>query len=147
MAIAATSMFGLSMRFFAKIGNFDLVNWTKVSGLEVAWDLVEHRSGDGDNERWICPGLTKYPTVKLERAAEKTTSGTVQTWLNSNSFKYEAQSGTIELRDGATDVVATWTLNNVIPIKWSISPFDAKGSTVALETLELAHTGFLTEEK
>ena len=140
-------MLGMTMRFSVKIDKYDLANWSKASGLEVAWDLIEHRTGDGDNERWICPGLTKYQTIKLERAAEKDTSGTVQTWLNSNSFAYESQSASIDLHDGATDVVASWTLNNVIPIKWSIAPFDAKGSSVALETLEFAHTGFLTETK
>ena len=39
-----------------------------------------------------------------------------------------------------------WTLRHVIPGKWSISPFDANASKVAIEVLELVHMGFLENE-
>jgi phage tail-like protein len=147
MPTAADIPLGLSMRFNVTIDAYELASWSKASGLEVSWDLVEYRSGDGDNVRWICPGLTKYPTVKLERAAEEAGSKMVRTWLNSNSFKYEAQSASIELFDAGLKKVASWDLQNVMPVKWSIASFDAGTSKVALETLELAHIGFLEEEK
>ena len=147
MPIASTARLALSTRFLVSIDKYELESFTQASGLEVSWDVCEYRAGDNDNERWISPGLTKYPNVKLSRAAEKDGSALVRTWLNSNSFKYEAQAATISLLDAEGTTVTEWTLRNIMPVKWSIAPFDASNSKVAIETLELAHTGFLDELK
>ncbi len=48
--------------------------------------------------------------------------------------------------DAKLDTVSTWELRQVIPVKWSVSAFEATSSKVAIETLELAHLGFLTED-
>lgn len=144
---ATDAMLGMTMRFRVTIDGHDLAGWSRATGLEVSWDVVEYRAGDNDNERWIFPGLTKYPNVKLERAADKDNSAKVRTWLQSNSFRHEPKSAKIELLDAGLQPVADWSLNNVMPVKWSIVPFDASGNKVAVETLELAHTGFLEETK
>ena len=39
-----------------------------------------------------------------------------------------------------------WELKNVMPVRWSITGFDAGASRVATETLELNHRGFLADE-
>jgi phage tail-like protein len=135
------------MRFLVTVDALtDLGAWSKASGLEVSWDLVEYRAGDAKNDRWIFPGVTKYPTVKLERAAEKGASAKVQKYLNDNSFKYKEQTAKIVLQDASGVEVVSWTLQRAMPIKWAVAPFDGAGNKVALETLELAHTGFLSEE-
>jgi len=144
---ATDAMLGMQMRFKVTVDGEDLAHWSKASGLEVSWDLVEYRAGDNDNDKWIFPGNTKYPTVKLERAADKDNSAKVRTWLNKTSFKHEPKSAKIELLDASLKPVADWTLKNVMPVKWSIVQFDAAGNKVATETLELAHIGFLDEEK
>jgi phage tail-like protein len=145
---ASDAKLGMTMRFKVTIDGQDLASWSKASGLEVSWDLVEYRAGDNDNDKWIFPGLTKYPTVKLERAANAADSALVRTWLNKTSFKHDGtKTAKIELQDAGLTKVADWTLRNVMPVKWSIVAFDASGNKVATETLELAHTGFLDEEK
>jgi phage tail-like protein len=143
---APDAMLGMSMRFKVTIDGHDLASWSKASGLEVSWDLVEYRAGDARNERWIFPGTTKYPTAKFERATDKASSQAVRDWLNKTSFKHKPSSAKVELYDAQGEVVADWVLNNVMPVKWSIAPLDAAGNKVATETLELAHTGFLVEE-
>jgi phage tail-like protein len=145
---ASDAKLGMTMRFKVTIDGQDLASWSKASGLEVSWDLVEYRAGDNDNDKWIFPGLAKYPTVKLERAANEADSKLVRTWLNKTSFKHDgSKTATIELQDASLTKVAEWVLRNVMPVKWSIVAFDASGNKVATETLELAHTGFLDEEK
>ncbi len=149
MALAADTQVGMSMRFTVKIDekSYDLGSWAKVSGLDVVWDLVEYRAGDGPkNERWYFPGHTKYSTIKLERAVQDADTKKVRTWLEKNSFNHKVTSGTVELLDAKLATVMDWTLRHVIPVKWSISPFDSTASKVALETLELAHMGFLENE-
>ncbi len=149
MPLAAETQLGMSMRFTVKIDEkkYDLGSWSKVSGLDVTWDLVEYRAGDGPkNERWYFPGLTKYSTIKLERAVQDADTKSVRKWLEENSFKHKVTSGKVELLDAKATPVMDWTLRHVIPIKWSISPFDSSANKVALETLELAHMGFLENE-
>jgi phage tail-like protein len=149
MALAVESKIGMAMRFRVVVDDnkYDLGSWAKVSGLEVSWDLVEYRAGDNDNERWYFPGLSKYPHIKLERAATHEESGLVKDWLNKTSFRHEVTSGKIELLDAHLDPVMEWDLRHVIPVKWSVVPFEATSSKVATETLEIAHMGFLMEEK
>lgn len=146
MPVAADLQLGLSMRFKVDIEGNDLKYWAKATGLEVAWDVCEYRAGDNRNDRWYFPGITKYPTIKLERAANKDDSKAVKEWLEETSFKHSPQTGSIQLQDAKLVEVHTWNLRHVIPVKWSINAFEAGSSKVAVETLELAHMGFLENE-
>jgi phage tail-like protein len=51
------------------------------------------------------------------------------------------------LHDSGGAPVMEWTLQHVMPVHWTISGFDASASKVATETLELAHLGFLEDQK
>jgi len=148
MPTAVEALMGLVPRFLVKIdaSKYDFGSFNTVKGLDVTWDIAEYRAGDAKNERWYFPGVTKYSTIKLERAVDPVGTAGVRKWLESNSFKYEIQSGKIELQDATGKEVTHWTLRHVIPVKWSIVGFDAGQSKVATETLELAHMGFLENE-
>ncbi len=148
MPLATDTQLGMAMRFLVTIDEtkVNLGSWSKASGLDVAWDLVEYRAGDAGNDRWFFPGNTKYSTIKLERAAESAGTPAVHDWLNSNSFAHKPCTGSIELQDAKKATVMKWTLRHVIPVKWAVTAFEASASKVALETLELAHMGFLTKE-
>jgi phage tail-like protein len=49
----------------------------------------------------------------------------------------------ITLHDAHGEMVATWSLRGVYPLKWSGPQLNADGRGVAVETLELFHEGFL----
>ena len=148
MPLGQDTLLGLAMRFAVKIdnGKYDLGSWSKAEGLEVSWELCEYRAGDSKNQRWYFPGHTKYSTVKLSRAATKDGTESVKEWLNSNSFKAEVQMGAIGLHDSTDTEITSWELVNVMPVKWNVAGFDATANKIAVETLELAHMGFLTKE-
>ncbi len=148
MALATDTQLGMAMRFTVTIEEtaVNLGSWSKASGLDVAWDLVEYRAGDAGNDRWYFPGATKYSTIKLERAAEAAGTKAVHDWLNKNSFAHKPCTGSIELLDAKKAPVMKWTLRHVIPVKWAVAAFEATANKVAIETLELAHMGFLTTE-
>jgi len=142
-----TTKIGLANRFTLKIddGDYDLGSWAKVEGLDVKWDVAEYRAGDAGNHRWYLPGITKYTDIKLTRAACPD-SATVKKWLDTTATKYKASSGKLTLHDSANAEVMSWELKGIMPVKWSITGFDASASKVATETLELAHLGFLDDE-
>ena len=123
---------------------YDLGTWYRVSGLQVKWQRCDYRVGDRGNQLWVLPGNTEYPTIKLSRAA-CADSQVVQAWLASTSLNPVPHSGVIMLMDYGIPVVH-WRLNEFFPIAWQIVDFDANAAKPAVETLELAHTGFLYDE-
>jgi phage tail-like protein len=139
---------GLANRFTVTIdfATYNLGSWAQADGLDVKWDVAEYRAGDNGNSRWYFPGNTQYSTIRLTRAACED-SQKVKKWLSDTSFTWKPYSGKIVLHDSAGAPVMDWELQQVMPVKWSISGFDAGASKVATETLELAHLGFLEDAK
>jgi phage tail-like protein len=134
---------GMSHKFVVTVGMFVLGSWSKVSGLAVKWDLAEYRVGNSD-EYFKFAGVPRFERLKLSRAAALGSSTTVRQWLETS-----AQSGGTPMEGHvvltATGLpVAEWTLRAMFPIAWSISEFDASSSKVAIETLEIAYSGFLS---
>ncbi|WP_158893768.1 phage tail protein [Amycolatopsis anabasis] len=126
---------------------YDLGSWAKVEGLDVTWEVAEYRAGDAGNDRWYFPGNTKYTNVKLSRAVSDETQK-VKQWLDKTSFETELFVATVALFTiDYTSPLSDWELRDVMPVKWSITGMDAGASQVALETLELAHRGFLNDQK
>jgi len=149
MAIATDAKLGLSNRFHLKIvdGDKDLGSWKKAEGLDVKWDLCEYRAGDAGNERWYFPGKSEYTNIRLSRAA-CSDSEKVKEWLGKTSWEHAVGTlATLTLHDSAGKEVITWELRDVMPVHWTIAGFDAGTSSVAIETLEIAHMGFLEDLK
>lgn len=152
MPMKDDALFGLQMRFkltFDTVKAIDLGSWTKIEGLDVAWDVCEYRAGDRGNYRWYVPGLTKYTELKLTRAVTKEDTPKVKKFLDDNSFKYKKyQGGTGELAILAADhtEVMKWKLEQVMIKKWAITGFNAGQSGIATETLDLVHLGFLDDD-
>lgn len=135
---------GMSHKYAVLIDNvqYHFGDWSRASGLSVSWTQVEHREGDTGNTAWLFPGNTKYEPITLSRAASAY-SRMVQLWLTQTAQSPQPQSGTIQLVDYTGMALVEWRLNEFFPIAWSIETFDAAGAKPAIETLKLAHTGFL----
>lgn len=148
MAMNDASKIGLANRFVVSMSGkeeYNLGSWTKAEGLDVSWDVAEYRMGDGGNDRLYFPGNTKYNPVRLSRGVTEETEK-VKQWLSKNSFSMEVFAGYIALFDSGAKKITDWNLRDVMPGKWSITTFDAGASSVAIETLELVHRGFLDDE-
>jgi phage tail-like protein len=136
---------GMSHRFVVRIdrGAYDLGTWSKVAGLSVSWAKIVYRPGE-NNDEIVVPGNVSYPNIKLSRAA-CSASATVQKWLATTSTRHELLGCGISMIDFRNEPVITWDLRQFFPISWSITDFDSSGARAAMETLELAHTGFLSD--
>ncbi len=62
----------------------------------------------------------------------------VKDWLSDNSHSFTPTTVTITDVDLAGGPPTTWTLEDALPVKWSLAAFDAGASKVAIETLELS---------
>jgi phage tail-like protein len=143
----ASDTVGMAHRFLVILDNpaYNLGFWQKASGLSVKWETCQYRTGDAGNEYWVYPGVTKYENIKLQRAVS-IASNTVQAWLSATSTNPMPMTGSIQLVDQIGVPIMQWTLNQCFPVGWQIGEFNAADAKVVMETLELAHTGFLADQ-
>ena len=141
-----------SMIFEVSIDGHDLGHWSKVDGLAVKFELAEYRAGDGDNYRWIEPAFTTYQNVKLGRMTTLKHTNLIMEWLQSTAFNSTKVTAAIKgypfwhnKRESSHAV--QWKLTGVLPVAWSGPQFDSQNGNVAMESLELAHEGFLPADK
>ncbi|MCR6487824.1 phage tail protein [Amycolatopsis sp. OK19-0408] len=145
-AATLTGQVGMSHHFVIQIdhGRYDFGQWTKASGLGVSWTPHRYRAGNTTAEV-IQPAVPAYTTISLSRAA-CADSAVVQKWLVTVVRSRQLLSGAVSLIDFTGLPVISWKLKEFFPIGWRIGEFDSGGSRPVLETLELAHGGFLDDE-
>jgi phage tail-like protein len=139
------------MIFEVTIDGHELGFWSKVDGLSVKFEVAEYRAGDGSNRRWIEPAYTAYANVKLGRVTTLRYTKLILDWMKATQFQSKKVTASIKgfpfwhnKRD--TSQAVQWNLTGVLPVSWSGPVFDNQGGKVAMETLELAHEGFLPAE-
>jgi phage tail-like protein len=149
--------FGLSMRFAVTFSSGDgidrLGEWASCKGLKVDFKTEPVKLGGEYDYEVKLPVQVSYGPVVLERALEKGPSQNLQAWLGRLVANWMNQSdsgddppmGTLDivLQDVHQNEVASWSLRNAYPVSWSGPALDAKGSSIAIETLTLEHQGFL----
>lgn len=144
---------GLAMRFDVVIGSLSLGSWSSCKGLSVAFKPETVRElGTNGFRRILMPDI-EYSPVVLERAMDSKNSPAVLTWLTTQvrawltakptGEPYAGDTARITLYNAKAGPVASWTLWGVYPSRWVGPTLSGRESTVAIETLELVHEGFL----
>jgi phage tail-like protein len=123
-------------------GTQTIGGFSDVSGLGVDVEYAEYRNGNEKfNTARKVPGTHKNDDVTLKRGLIG--SDDLFAWLTTvREGSADARQVTITLLDEARQPVATWTLRNAQPKKWTGPTLAAKGGgDVAMEELSLVHEG------
>lgn len=127
-------------RFYVDIGGITQAVFTEVSGLAVEMAVEEIEEGGNNGFVHRLPGRCKVSNLTLQRGM--TASNQLFQWV------MEVAQGKVTRRHVSVILYAPdgqelmrWNFNNAYPIKWSGAAFKADDTTVAIETLELAHEG------
>ena len=130
----------LSFNFLVEIDGITRASFQQVSGIESTIDIVEYREGGQNTTPRKLPGQTKYGNVTLRWG--------ITDDMELYDWHKDAVQGTVERkngsivqlgRDGAE--VARWNFVQAWPAKYTGPEFNAEGTDVAIETMELAHEG------
>jgi phage tail-like protein len=142
------------MRFKVKVDELDLGSWSACKGLKVELKVTKVDSGGDYSTQKILPDHVEYEKITLQRAVHPTDSEKVKAWLETKITQWMNWSGSGEIYEGGTAKITLygvqgtevmhWDLTGVYPVLWSGPELDATKKNVAIETLELAHQGFLT---
>jgi phage tail-like protein len=132
----------VSVCFTVRIDDDDLgwFNTCEGLGLEV---VIEQREEGGNNGFvWQLPTRIKYTNVKLTRPLNSESSK-LTAWLVGFASGVRRQTATITAMTADGQVVTSWALHGVIPVRWSGPSLNPDSPKVVTETVELAHHGFL----
>jgi len=126
--------------FLVEIDGIRQAGFSECTGFGSSVDPTEYREG---NETALTvrklPGLTKFTNITLKWGL--TDSRELFDWYTDiTKGKIERKNGSIVLMDtdGVTEKIR-WNFYEGWPCKWDGPDFNAKGTDVAIQTLEICH--------
>ncbi len=125
--------------FLIEIDGITRAGFRECSGLDSSQDPIEYREGsDRPLTARKLPGLVKFSNITLKWGITDDT----ELW----DWRKKAMDGTVERKNGSIILLddtgeekARWNFREGWPTKWTGPSFNATGSEVAIETLEIAH--------
>jgi phage tail-like protein len=132
-----------TIHFALTIDGLKFGSFTECSGLEMEVEIEKYEEGGNADYVHQLPGRISYSNIQLTRPLTKE-SAALAHWLQTLQPGFSRAEGSIAalLPTGTSDPFVTWSLEGVIPVKWTGPKFDVNSPGVATETLEIAHTGF-----
>lgn len=130
-----------SYNFLVEIDGITRAGFQDCSGLDSSSPAIEYREG---NDRQLStrklPGLVNFPNISLSRGI--TDDRELWEWrLQAAQGTVSRRNGSIVLLNDAGEERLRWNFREGWPTHWSGPTFDATGSDVAIEALEIAHEG------
>lgn len=128
--------------FSVRIDGKDIGTFSSCDGLGMEVDIQEVKEGGNPFFVHQLAGRIKYTRIKLTRPINAD-SAKVAAWIASMATQVKRTQVEIAAMNQQGDRIATWSLFEAFPYKWSGPSLNVDGPKVAMETLELAHHGFL----
>jgi phage tail-like protein len=128
--------------FVVKIDDESLGAFSSCDGLSCEFVMEQREEGGNNGIVWQLPTRIRYSNVKLSRPVTRD-SAKITKWFAGMAGGIRRKTATIEARTLGGEVIASWALVDVVPVRWTGPQLSAESPKVATETLELAHHGFL----
>ena len=127
--------------FLVEIDGIARAGFRECSGLDSSQEPVEYREG---NEKSLTvrklPTLVKFSNITLKRGI--TDDADLWDWRKkAMDGDVDRKNGSIVLLDDTGAETVRWNFREGWPTKWTGADFNATGTDVAIETLEIAHEG------
>jgi phage tail-like protein len=124
--------------FIVKIPDVDTIGYfSECSGLELSFDVYEYHEGGNNDFVHRLPGGLHYPNLLLTRGLTK--EDALLKWFLATQTHPERKEMTLTLKSATAQ--RSWTFADAYPVRWTGPQINSHGSSVATETLEVAHTG------
>jgi phage tail-like protein len=117
--------------------------FAECSGLSAEYDVFEYAEGGQHGFVHKFRGGLKFPNVVLKRGVTYETA--FLDWFMNTDKIDRANRGNVTLillgDDG--EQVRSWSFASAFPVKWTGPNFNSKSNNIAMESLEIAHQGFV----
>ncbi|NIM17832.1 MAG: phage tail protein [Candidatus Aminicenantes bacterium] len=132
----------LSYRFQVEFVGVIRAGFSEVSGLELEIETEEYREGGVNDFIHKLPKGAKYPNIVLKKGITDTSF--LWEWNYAAVYgKMVPMPGRIILINAKGQETMYWAFMDGYPVKWSGPELKADSNNVALETLEIAHSGMI----
>ena len=129
-----------SFNFLVEIDGISRAAFREVSGLDSTIDVTEYREGGENTTPRKLAGMTKYSNIQLRWGM--TDDMELYEWhRRAVRGELERKTGSIVLLDRRGEETARWNFVRAWPSKYTAPDFNAEGSEIAIESLELVHEG------
>ncbi len=129
-----------NFNFLVEINGITQAGFSDCSGFGSSTDPIEYREGGENTTVRKLPGMTKHTNITLKWGL--TDSRELYSWYREIvSGKVDRKNGSIVVLDLDGKEKVRWNFFQGWPTKWDGPDFSAKGTDVAIETLEIAHEG------
>jgi phage tail-like protein len=127
-----------NFHFRVEIDGIAQASFSEVQVAEATIEVIEHREGSDPTHIRKLPGLAKYGNVTLKWGA--TASNELFNWWKAAADgQLQRRNMVVSLLDERNKVVKRWTMRNVWPARYAVSPLvAAEGRITVTETLECA---------
>jgi phage tail-like protein len=126
--------------FLVEIDGITRAAFQQVSGFDSTVEVIEHREGGENTTVRKVPGLAKYSNIQLKWGISDDRD--LYDWHRRViAGDIERKNGSIVLLDRRGQETGRWNFVRAWPTKYDAPDFNAEGTDVAIETLELAHEG------
>ncbi|HEV2755274.1 MAG TPA: phage tail protein [Actinomycetota bacterium] len=125
-------------------GLFDLGTFISCEGLSIEVQIDTRAEGGNNEFAWKVPGRVTYSNITLKRPIGLDTRKVAE-WFQSFATDATPTTGRIAALTPRGYELIAWNLIGVIPARWQGPTFTADSISIATETLELAHNGFVVE--
>jgi phage tail-like protein len=147
-AMLTRGRLGSTPRFEIEIDGSVVATFSECSGLGVTVQTEKMEEGGANHTTHKFPGRVDYSNLVLKHGITYTTDlfdwfmqvvrgEKVRKQVSIRLFGYEAGG------DGLKEMTS-WQYLDAFPVKWTGPTLQATSNNVAVETLELAHEGFVT---
>jgi phage tail-like protein len=139
---AADQELAVSVCFAVSIDDTSLGTFNSVEGLGCEVVIEQREEGGNNGFVWQLPTRMKFSNIKLSRPVSADTAKVAQ-WFASMAGGVEPKTATISALSPTGEVVVSWGLLGVVPVRWTGPSLNLDSPKVATETIEIAHHGIL----
>jgi phage tail-like protein len=133
----------IGLYFKVTIDDHDLGSFTSCKGLSFAVAVEPVEEGGNNGFVHMLPGRITYSNVTFTRAINRDSAKLARWFASMNGQISRTTASITALSADGDQAIATWTLQGVIPVRWTGPDLDAERGGVATESFEIAHHGFL----
>jgi phage tail-like protein len=131
-----------NMRFLVEIDSIVQAGFSEATIPDTAQDPIEYREGNEAPTVRKIPGLIKYGNLTLKWGV--TDSLELYQWrklVEQGKMKNARRNVAVIIQDEEGNPKARWEFTQSWPTKYDAPDLNAKGTDIAIETLEIAHEG------
>ena len=128
-----------SSHFKLSIPGVEVGTFRECGGLSMEFEVFEWAEGGNNEFIHHLPGRIRYPYLQFR--AGMTDKAAMQEWFWKTREQAELKEITVELATQNGMTKRSWSFTDAFPVRWSGPQVVADGHPMAVESLDIAHSG------